>query len=105
MLPNIEIENRITELCPDMQIGLIKATVTNSQTPDALWEEINVACDEVKQKYMLLDINKRPAIAATRSLYRALGKEVSVGLGHLTDLIFDARDIFHVEVTAQHNLH
>ena len=75
MLPNIEIENRITELCPDMQIGLIKATVTNSQTPDALWEEINVACDEVKQKYMLLDINKRPAIAATRSLYRALGKD------------------------------
>lgn len=75
MLPNIEIENRITELCPNMQIGLIKATVTNSQTPDALWEEINVACDKVKQKYMLLDINKRPAIAATRSLYRALGKD------------------------------
>ena len=75
MLPNIEIENRITALCPDMQIGLIRASVTNSETPDSLWNEISTVCDEIKSRYQLLDINKRPAIAATRSLYKAFGKD------------------------------
>lgn len=75
MLPNIEIENRITALCPDMQIGLIRASVTNSETPDSLWNEISTVCDEIKSRHQLLDINKRPAIAATRSLYKAFGKD------------------------------
>lgn len=76
MLPVIEIENKISQICPKLQIGLIKATVANSATPDALWEKICNACLEIKSKYQqLTEINKRPAIAATRTLYRNCGKD------------------------------
>lgn len=75
MLPSIYIEDSIASLCPNLQIGLIHATVSNSPTSPALWEEIDAACNTIKQQYQLLDINKRPAIAATRKLYHALGKD------------------------------
>lgn len=75
MLPIIKIESRISDACPDMQIGLIRASVTNSATPDALWEEIHEASCKIKSQYRLPEINKRPAIAATRILYKACGKD------------------------------
>ena len=75
MLPIIEIESTITDICPNLQIGLIRAKVTNSATPDELWNEIAAACDETNKKYQLPDINKRPAIAATRAIYKAFGKD------------------------------
>ena len=75
MLPVIEIEEFISGHCPEMKIGLIRSKVTNCNTPDDLWKEICDTCNEIKSRYKLLDINKRPAIMATRSLYRACGKD------------------------------
>lgn len=58
-----------------MRIGLIRATVKNCETSAELWAEIEREADAVIQKYELLEINKRPAVAQTRALYRALGKD------------------------------
>ena len=74
---NIHIDPRILEACPETRIGLISATVVNAPTSDELWAEIEGAAEYIKQHYELLEINQRPAIAATRHLYRALGKDPS----------------------------
>ena len=73
----VEIDNRILEACPETRIGLIRATVVNEPTCDDLWAEIETAAQEIKGRYELLEINQRPAIAGTRYLYRALGKDPS----------------------------
>ena len=73
----VKIDPRILEACPQTSIGLISATVVNEPTCDALWAEIEAAAEEIKQRYELLEINQRPAIAGTRHLYRSLGKDPS----------------------------
>lgn len=75
MLPEIIIDERIKAVCPDMKIGVIRAKVTNSDTSAELWSEIERESEIIKQQYELLEINKRPAVAQTRTLYRALGKD------------------------------
>jgi DNA/RNA-binding domain of Phe-tRNA-synthetase-like protein len=74
---NIQIDRRILEACPETRIGLISATVVNDPTCDELWAEIEAAAEDIKQQYELLEINQRPAIAGTRHLYKALGKDPS----------------------------
>ena len=74
---DISIDNIISEACPDMRIGLISATVVNGPTCDELWQEIEDAAQEITQRFELLELNQRPAIAATRHLYRTLGKDPS----------------------------
>ena len=73
----VEIDPRILEVCPQVRIGLVSATVVNEPTCDALWAKIEAAAEDVKQRFALLAINERPAIAGTRRLYRALGKDPS----------------------------
>lgn len=73
----VKIDPRILEACPETRIGLISARVTNGPTCDALWAEIESAAHEIRQTYELLEINQRPAIAGTRRLYKALGKDPS----------------------------
>ena len=71
------IDPRIVEVCPEMRIGLINATVVNEPTCDALWAEIEGTAEDIRRQYELLEINQRPAIAGTRRLYKALGKDPS----------------------------
>lgn len=71
----VEIDKRIIDACPQLQIGLIQADVRNSDTPDSLWAEIEKEAERIKATYQLLEINQRPAVAATRKLYKALGKD------------------------------
>lgn len=72
---DIKIDQRIADACPHIKIGLIRASVVNSETNDELWAEIEQAAQEVSQQYELLAINARPAIAGTRKLYKSLGKD------------------------------
>lgn len=74
---DIRIDPRILDACPETRIGLISATVVNEPTCDALWAEIEAAAEDIKSRYELLEINKRPAIAGTRHLYKSLGKDPS----------------------------
>lgn len=58
-----------------MQIGLIRAEVVNGPTCDMLWQELEVMSQKIRDSYELSWINKRPAIAATRNLYKKMGKD------------------------------
>lgn len=72
---NIEIDSRILQVCPHIQIGLLSANVVNSDTCNELWQEIEDEAAKIASTYQLLEINQRPAIAATRRLYKSLGKD------------------------------
>ena len=70
----VEITDDIRRAAPAFRMALITARVTDEPTPDALWAEIEAAAAEVARMPMEA-VNKRPAIAATRAAYKALGKE------------------------------
>ena len=75
LMLKVEIDKRILDACGQLQLGLIEAEVRNSDTPDSLWAEIQQEAERIKSTYQLLEINQRPAVAATRKLYKVLGKD------------------------------
>lgn len=74
-MKTIKVDNRILEVCPAMRVGVVAATVVNSDTGDELWHELEQAATDIVSTYQLLEINRRPAIAAARKLYKAFGKD------------------------------
>lgn len=72
---DIKFSPDITNFCPDIQVGAVMAHVLNSPTSDELWHEIEVNSNDIAKRYELLQVNQRPAIAATRRLYKSLGKD------------------------------
>ena len=72
---HLTVDPQITAACPQLKIGLVRATVVNAPTCDELWAELERAAADVARDYELLAINQRPAIAATRHLYKSLGKD------------------------------
>lgn len=71
----IIIEPIIRHAAPGLKVVTIEADVDNSPTPQALIDELQAAAEKIKSTYELSMINKRPAVAATRKAYKALGKE------------------------------
>lgn len=71
----IIISDEIQKICPSLTLGIVQAKVTNSPTPQFLSEEMTALETEFRQQYTLEELNKRPAILATRLAYKALGKE------------------------------
>ena len=75
MIPSVIIDKRIVDVRPGMRVGLIRANVQNTPTGDELWQELELAARDVVSRYELLEINKRPAVAATRRVYKHFGKD------------------------------
>ena len=72
---NVNISPEVAAAGPDLQVVVVEAVVANPPTPDALWNEIQLAAGEIRAAMPMDQVNKRPAIAATRAAYKALGKE------------------------------
>lgn len=71
----ISIEEIIRQACPTVRIAMIRANVSNSETSEQLWQEIEQMETKIRESYELSWINKRPAIVATRNLYKYCGKD------------------------------
>lgn len=71
----INIKKSIADRCPQLQLRIITCKVKNSASTDELWEEIDKEILHIKDTYSIDQINKRPAISATRSVYKSLGKD------------------------------
>ncbi len=71
----IIIEDKIREVCPTVRIAMVRACVVNSETSEQLWQEIEQMETKTRESYELSWISKRPAIAATRNLYKHCGKD------------------------------
>lgn len=72
---NAIISDEFALKVPRYKLLKIEADVVNSPTSDALWNEIINLSSSLSSLLELPDINKRPAIAATRAAYKACGKE------------------------------
>lgn len=72
---NIQISNRILEACPQLKLAILICEVKNAETSPDLWIEMNAEVQRITSSYSLEEINKRPEIAATRKIYKSLGKD------------------------------
>lgn len=75
MHKNLSISEEVRTKAPQLKIIQIEADVKNGLTSDALWAEIEAEENRVGEGYAMPEVNKRPAIAATRAAYKAMGKE------------------------------
>lgn len=69
------VTERIRKAAPEYKALIITADVSNPPTADALWAELTACAQKVHDSYEMPWVNKRAAIAATRSAYKACGKE------------------------------
>lgn len=72
---NVSISREVAQAAPALKVVVVEASVCNGPTQDALWAEIGRAALSLHDSMPMEQINKRPAIAATRAAYKALGKE------------------------------
>lgn len=71
----IRFEATVKEMWPDYKVIIMEADVENPPTSDTLYEELKRFGDSFAALHGLPDINKRPAIAATRAAYKKFGKD------------------------------
>lgn len=71
----LKFEDIIREKAPGLTVALVEADITNPETQDELWNQITTVALRLKDSYEKEMVNKRPAIAATRTAYKAFGKE------------------------------
>ncbi|MCH5327286.1 MAG: hypothetical protein J1E29_08820, partial [Duncaniella sp.] len=72
---NIQFEPLIKTAAPNLLVVTVEAEVTNGPTPQALSDMLDRVGRDIAAVTQLADVNKRPAILATRLAYKALGKE------------------------------
>ena len=71
----LRISEQVRAACPQLVVGALACRVCNPATSDELWAEVEAECRRVAATYRMEDINKRPAIQATRQAYKAFGKD------------------------------
>ncbi|MCM1021685.1 MAG: phenylalanine--tRNA ligase beta subunit-related protein [Muribaculum sp.] len=71
----IEIDNQIRRAAPEFKVIVMQAAITNRPTTDAVKNELRKAAENIKQRYAIAEINKRPGIYGTRQAYKACGKD------------------------------
>lgn len=75
MKKELKFSDEIIKAAPGLKVLQIEARVRNSATGDRLWDELETVASRVRDSYEMPMINKRPAIQATRTAYKACGKE------------------------------
>ena len=74
-MKTLVVSDEIRAKAPALRVLQIEAEVENPDTPEALWAELEALAADVHGRYAMEMVNKRPAIAATRTAYKACGKE------------------------------
>lgn len=71
------VSEEIERVCPDFVGACLEAKVKNSPYCQPLWDEINALGEHFRQTLTTESLKEIPSIAATRSVYRACGKDPS----------------------------
>lgn len=72
---DVSFSNEFSEAIEGFTVITIEADVDNTETSAELSAEIDRVAEEVARTMTFADIKSRPAIAATRAAYKALGKD------------------------------
>jgi DNA/RNA-binding domain of Phe-tRNA-synthetase-like protein len=73
----IVVSLEIESVCPTFVGAAVEAQVTNSSYCEALWDEIHALENKYRQELTTESLKQLPGIAATRSVYKACGKDPS----------------------------
>ena len=73
----IVVSPEIESVCPTFVGAAVEAQVTNSSYCEALWDEIHALENKYRQELTTESLKQLPGIAATRSVYKACGKDPS----------------------------
>ena len=73
----IVVSREIESVCPTFVGAAVEAQVTNSSYCEALWDEIHALENKYRQELTTESLKQLPGIAATRSVYKACGKDPS----------------------------
>ncbi|MDR2083826.1 MAG: hypothetical protein LBP67_02380 [Bacteroidales bacterium] len=74
-MKKIIISNKIKSNCPELVLASIECNAVNNGFSPLLWKETEELIKNIKNNYQIENINKIPAIAATRNAYKILGKD------------------------------
>lgn len=73
----IIVEDKIETVCPSFVGACVEADVENSAYSEELWKLIDEQCEEFRQTLTTDTVKDISAIAATRRVYKACGKDPS----------------------------
>ncbi len=73
----IVVSQEIESVCPTFVGAAVEALVTNSPYCKALWDDIHALEDKYRHELTTESLKHLPGIAATRSVYKACGKDPS----------------------------
>lgn len=71
----LKIDNEFSSRVTEYRAIIIECDVINRLTPDNQQESMKALAERIAADYKVEDINKRPAIAATRKAYKLCGKD------------------------------
>ena len=74
---NVEVTPHIATVCPHFVGACLVANVVNTPFDALLWEKIETAQAQLRQTLTTETLKQQPSIAATRQVYKALGKDPS----------------------------
>ena len=72
---NLRFDKSISDSDSDYRALIIEADVVNTPTSAVQTEDMNRLVADLAGRYSIGDINRIPAIAATRAAYKACGKD------------------------------
>lgn len=73
----ILVSEEITHVCPTFVGACVEAQVTNSPYCQELWDEIDALGEKFRRELTTESLKELTSIAATRSVYKACGKDPS----------------------------
>ena len=73
----IRVEDKIETVCPSFVGACVEADVENSAYSEELWKLIDEQCEKFRQTLTTDTVKDISAIAATRRVYKACGKDPS----------------------------
>ena len=71
------VSQEIEQICPEFVGACVEAEVVNTPYSEALWQEIETLCGQLRQTLTIDSLKEITSIAATRRVYKACGKDPS----------------------------
>lgn len=96
---NIKIDENFKKLCITFRGAIILAKIKNTESSEALWEEIKQEENKLLASYTIESIKGRSGIAATRQAYKQFGKDPSryrPACEQLARRVLQGKGLYHV---------
>lgn len=72
---HISIEKNISDLFPNIKLGILTSKIGSDINTDKLWTMIQSRIDSINTKYSMEDIRKKNIIIESKKAYKLLGKD------------------------------